>query len=65
MITTLAGNLGKDTVRDIQNLEREVGYPILAFSFYDLEPAEIGEEQLARIQEYEKGKCICLLAVKP
>ena len=65
MITTLAGNLGEDTLKDIQKLEKEVGYPILAFSFYDLEPAKIGEEKLAKIQEYEKGKCICLLAVKP
>jgi hypothetical protein len=42
-----------------------LGYPILAFPFYDLEPAKIGEEKLAKIQEYEKGKCICLLEVKP
>lgn len=65
MFTNLAPNLAEETLRDIQRLEKEVGYPILAFSFYDLEPAELDDDKLARIQEYEKNKCICLLAVKP
>ena len=65
MFTNLATNLGKDTLEDIQSLEKEIGYPLLAFSFYDLQPAELEADKLARIQEYEKDKCICLLAVKP
>ena len=65
MITTLSMNLGEDTLKDVQNLEKEIGCPILAFSYYDLEPAQIDEEKLAKLQEYEKGKCIGLLAVKP
>lgn len=65
MFTNLATNLGNDTLKDIQRLEKEIGYPILAFSFYDIEPAELDADKLARIQEYEKNKCICLLAVKP
>ena len=65
MFTNLAANLGKTTLEDIQRLEKEIGYPILAFSFYDVQPAALEADKLAKIQEYEKGKCICLLAVKP
>jgi hypothetical protein len=65
MFTNLAANLGSATLKDIQRLEKEIGYPILAFSFYDVEPAALDNDKLAKIQEYEQGKCICLLAVKP
>jgi len=64
MITNLATNLGSAALKDIQHLEKEIGYPVLAFSFYDLEPAELEADKIAKIQEYEKDKCICLLAVK-
>ena len=65
MFTSLAMNLGDDTLKDIQRLEKEIGCPILAFSFYDQEAAELNADKLAKIQAYEKNKCICLLAVKP
>ena len=65
MFTNLATNLGSATLKDVQRLEKEIGYPLLAFTFYDVEPAELDADKLAMIQEYEKGKCICLLAVKP
>jgi hypothetical protein len=64
MFTSLAANLAEDTLKDIRRLEKEIGYPILAFSYYDLQPAELDKDQVAKIQEYEKGKCICLMAVK-
>ncbi|MBA7583018.1 hypothetical protein ES708_24956 [subsurface metagenome] len=65
MFTNLATNLEDTTLKDIRRLEKEIGYPILAFSFYDLQPAELDDRKLAKIQEYEKNKCVCLLAVKP
>ena len=65
MFTKLAMNLEDTTLKDIQRLEKEIGYPLLAFSFYDLQPAELDDSKLAKIREYEKNKCICLLAVKP
>jgi hypothetical protein len=65
MFTNLAMNLADETLKDIQRLEKEIGCPILAFSFHDLEPAELDEEKIQRIREYEKGTCISLLAVKP
>jgi hypothetical protein len=65
MFTNLAMNLEDTTLKDIQRLEKEIGYPLLAFSFYDLQPAELDDSKLTKIREYEKNKCICLLAVKP
>ena len=65
MFTSMAMNLDGTTLKDIQRLEKEIGCPILAFSFYDLQPAELDDRKIAKIQEYEKNKCICLLAVQP
>ncbi len=65
MFTNLTMNLEDTTLKDVQRLEKEIGYPLLAFSFYDLQPAELDDSKLAKIREYEKNKCICLLAVKP
>ena len=64
MFTNLATDLSDTTLKDIQLLEKEIGYPILAFSFCDLQPAELDDRRIVKIQEYEKNKCICLLAVK-
>jgi len=65
MFTNLATNLSDTALKEIQLLEKEIGYPILAFSFYDLQPAELDDRKIVKIQEYEKNKCICLLAVQP
>ena len=65
MFTNLAPSLAEETLEDVRRLEKDVGYPILVFSFYDLEPAELDEAKLAKIKEYEKDKCFCLVAVKP
>ncbi|MBN1834743.1 MAG: hypothetical protein JW820_02770 [Spirochaetales bacterium] len=65
MFTNLATNLADETLTDIRRLEKEVGYPLLAFTFHDLEPAQLDAGKLAKIREYEKDKCFCLLAVKP
>ena len=64
MFTSLVKDLDDNTLKDINKLEQELHHPVLAFSFYDLEPATLDESQLAKIKKYEEGKCICLLAVK-
>jgi hypothetical protein len=64
MFTSLAKNLDDKTLNDIKKLEQEISCPILAFSFYDVEPAQLDKEKLARIKKYEEENCICLLAVK-
>ena len=65
MFTSLATNLGEDTIKDIQNLEREIGCPILAVSYHDLEAADLDRDKIVKLQEYEKSRGICLMAVKP
>ena len=64
MFTSLSANLSEDALKDIQRLEKEIGHPILAFSYYDLKPANLKPGQVSRIQEYEKGRCIALMAVE-
>ena len=64
MFTSLVKDLDDKTLKDINKLEQELHHPVLAFSFYDLEPAKLDDAQLTKIKKYEEGKCICLLAVK-
>ena len=65
MFTSLANNLDTGTLDEIKAIEKEIDCPVLAFSYFDLEPAALDEKKLERIKNFEKGKCICLLAVKP
>jgi len=65
MFTSITGNLDTKTLGEIKTLEKELDCPVLAFSFFDVEPASLDEKGLARIKKFEEGKCICLLAVKP
>ena len=46
-------------------MEKEVGKPIFTFSYNDLQHAQIDEDKLAKLQEYEKKQYICPLAVEP
>lgn len=48
----------------IQSLENDLGKTLLAFSCHDLNPAEIKDEELKRINELEKKLGIVLVAVK-
>ncbi len=65
MFTSLAENIDTKTLADIHTLENEIGCPLLAFTFHDVEPAPLDEKSLEKIKKYEEGRCICLLAVKP
>jgi hypothetical protein len=65
MFTSLASNLDTKTLGEIKTIEKEIDCPVLAFSFYDIEPARLDEKKLSLIKKFEEGKCICLLAVKP
>ena len=64
MFTSLASNLDTKTLVEIKGIEKEIDCPVLAFSFFDVEPASLDEKGLARIKKFEEGTCICLLAVK-
>ena len=63
MFTSLARNIDSKTLDEMHTIEKEIGYPVLAFTYYDVEPAPLDEKSLAKIKKFEEGKCICLLAV--
>ncbi len=63
MLCSLSTKLGDKELSAIAALEKEVGNTLLAFSCHPLKPAEISEEQLAKIQELEKKLNIALVAV--
>lgn len=63
MFMSLASNIDNTTLDKIRKLEKEIGYPLLAFSFFDIEPASLDEKKLEKIRKFEEGTCICLLAV--
>lgn len=48
----------------IQGLEKNLGKTLLAFSCQDIKPAEIKDEELARINELEKKLGVVLVAVQ-
>lgn len=65
MFTSLAQTVDSKTLEEIHTLENEIGSPLLAFTFYDIEPARLDGNKLAKIKKFEEGRCICLLAVTP
>jgi hypothetical protein len=48
----------------IQGLEKDLGKTMLAFSCHDIKPAELTDEDLAKINELEKKLGIVLVAVE-
>ena len=55
--------LGVPQLDAIHQLEKELGRPVLAFSCHAIEPAELSEAQLAKIQELEDRLGLSLVAV--
>lgn len=47
----------------IQSLEKDIGKSLLAFTCHDVKPAEIKDEELAKISELEKKLGVVLVAV--
>lgn len=48
----------------IQGLEKDIGKTLLAFSCRDIKPAELKDEDLAKINDLEKKLGIVLVAVE-
>lgn len=63
MICTLS-NLNEEQLREIRNLENELGRPLLAFSCFDLQPAHLDADSMQRIQRVERELGVALLAVQ-
>lgn len=56
--------LEADKLEAIQNLEKDLGKTFLAFTPYDLKPADLSAEELARIKALENELSISLVAVE-
>lgn len=63
MICSLARLESRD-LDTIKSLEGELGRPLLAFSCHDVAPAELSDEQVARIKSLEDTLGVFLVAVK-
>lgn len=57
-------HLNKDALSAIQNLEKEIGKPLLSFTCQDIKPALVEQEALDKIQALEKSLSISLVAVE-
>lgn len=63
MACTLA-SLNEEQLKEIRNLEEELGRPLLAFSCVDLRPASLDADSVRRIQKLEGDLGVALLAVQ-
>jgi hypothetical protein len=62
-MTCSLSKLGEPELKKIHALEGDLNRPLLAFSCYDVKPADVTEEELSRIKELEKQLGLSLLAV--
>jgi hypothetical protein len=64
MMCNLSSLKSEELLR-INELEKELGTPLLAFSCRELKPAEISQEQLEKIKALETRLGMSLVAVRP
>jgi len=57
-------NLDEKDLQAVQNLEKELGSPLLALSGVPVRGAEVSEDKLRKLQALEKKLGIVLVAVK-
>ena len=58
-------SLGSDKLSAIQNLEKDIGGPVVALAGVEAKTAELPEDQLQKLQELEEELGIVLVAVRP
>lgn len=56
--------LNNDALNAIQELEKEIGKPLLSFTCKDIKPALVEQETLDKIQALEKSLSLSLVAVE-
>lgn len=64
MLCSLSTKLTEKELSAIKDLERELGKTLLAFTCHKVDPAEINDEQLAKLQKVENELGISLIAVQ-
>ncbi len=63
MLCSLSGKLDENSLKSIQNLEKEIGKTLLAFNCHDIKPSTLSENELSKIQKLENHLSISLVAV--
>ncbi|WP_028580861.1 hypothetical protein [Desulfogranum japonicum] len=63
MLCSIAPDVAQDSLKAINDLEKDLGRPILAYSCNALSAAELSEEQVAKIKEAEEKLGLTLVAV--
>jgi hypothetical protein len=56
-------SLETEKIDAIQNLEKELGKTVLAFSCHDIKPAQLSAADLEKIQDLEKKLSLSIVAV--
>lgn len=64
MLYSLA-HLESEKLKAIQNLEKEIGSPVVALEGVDAQTAALPDEKLKKLQELESRLGVVLVAVKP
>jgi hypothetical protein len=63
MLCSLSNKLNEDSLKLIQNLEKEIGKALLAFNCHDIKPSSLSEKELSKIRKLENDLSISLVAV--
>jgi len=63
MVCSLSTNLNEEKLNSIKALEQEIGSPLLAFSCHDLNPVNLEETQIQKVQDLESKLGIVLVAI--
>lgn len=63
-MTCNLSKLGEPELKKINVLEGDLNRSLLAFSCYDVKPADLREEELSKIHELEKELGLSLFAVQ-
>ena len=63
MLCSLATKMTADTIKVINDLEKDLGKTLLAFQCHNLKPSELSARELQKIREIESRLGISIVAV--
>lgn len=64
MLFTISNSVDASAVNTITELEKELGTTLLAFKGVELNPTQLNENQLEKVQKIEKDLGVSLVAVE-
>jgi hypothetical protein len=56
--------LDESKLEAIRSIEQKLGKTLLAYTCHDIDPEELGDDQIAQLTEAEKDLGVVLVAVK-